>query len=33
MGFDGGHDNLRLAENFAAAREMVAAMIEAAPMK
>jgi len=28
MGFDGHHDNLRLAENFAAARDMAAAMIE-----
>ena len=33
MGFDGRHDNLRLAENFAAAREMAAAMIEAVPAK
>jgi SulP family sulfate permease len=29
MGFDGRHDNLQLAENFAAARAMAAAMIEA----
>jgi SulP family sulfate permease len=29
MGFDGRHDNLRLAENFAAARAMAAAMIQA----
>lgn len=28
MGFDGRHDNLRLAENFATARDMAAAMIE-----
>lgn len=31
MGFDGRHDNLRLAENFAAAREMAVEMIAAAP--
>ena len=27
MGFDGSHDNLRLAGNFAGARDMAAAMI------
>jgi hypothetical protein len=28
MGFDGSHDNLRLAGNVAGARDMAAAMIE-----